>query len=267
MTLKPWREIAIPHDDVLKGTDNCHLARSLRALNPDATIIASASRPAEVAPADLEAQRHHPLIPLLLRRHRRPPVARQHPRRPQQPQRPRPRRPRHVAQRAVLSPSRTVPSPLHDRHTISPMREQSPQSLCTRTSGRRARTLLPTGSPSGCRRSSRHGSGPASCTSGAVLAAWISYSTPRRSKVDSRITWVGPTASTSVIASEPGSTRAQGFSAGLSQFVASYYERLDQFRQPYYTRTVEYQFESDGGMTITVEAVKRLLFERLSRKR
>ncbi len=37
-------------DDVLKGTDNCHLARSLRALNPDATIIASASRPAEVAP-------------------------------------------------------------------------------------------------------------------------------------------------------------------------------------------------------------------------
>ena len=37
-------------DDVLKGTDNCHLARSLRGLNPDATIIATASKPAEVVP-------------------------------------------------------------------------------------------------------------------------------------------------------------------------------------------------------------------------
>lgn len=36
-------------DDAMKGTDNAHLSRSLRAHNPDATIIATASRHSEVA--------------------------------------------------------------------------------------------------------------------------------------------------------------------------------------------------------------------------
>ena len=35
-------------DDVLKGTDNLHLVRNLRALNSHSTIIATASRPADV---------------------------------------------------------------------------------------------------------------------------------------------------------------------------------------------------------------------------
>ena len=35
-------------DDVLKGTDNCHIVRHLRALNRHSTIIATASKPADV---------------------------------------------------------------------------------------------------------------------------------------------------------------------------------------------------------------------------
>lgn len=49
--------------------------------------------------------------------------------------------------------------------------------------------------------------------------------------------------------------RSQGYSGAVSAFVARNYERLDQFRQPYYVRTVSYEWSDDDGLEITVEAV------------
>ena len=48
--------------------------------------------------------------------------------------------------------------------------------------------------------------------------------------------------------------RELGYSERLAGFVAESYDRLDQFRQPYYTTQVEYTWSSDDGMTIAIEA-------------
>jgi hypothetical protein len=45
-----------------------------------------------------------------------------------------------------------------------------------------------------------------------------------------------------------------GYSARLASFVAERFDRLDQFRQPYYTRLAEYRWSIDDGLAITVEA-------------
>lgn len=48
---------------------------------------------------------------------------------------------------------------------------------------------------------------------------------------------------------------ALGYSDRLSAFIADYFDRLEQFRQPYYLRTVTYDFSSDSGLVISGEAV------------
>lgn len=48
--------------------------------------------------------------------------------------------------------------------------------------------------------------------------------------------------------------RSLGYSEQVSEFVAANYDRIDQFRQPYYTREANYEM-SDDGLTISVEAV------------
>ena len=49
--------------------------------------------------------------------------------------------------------------------------------------------------------------------------------------------------------------RAMGYSENLSTFVAEFYDRLEQFRQPYYVRTVTYTWSADDGLEIEIEAV------------
>jgi hypothetical protein len=45
-----------------------------------------------------------------------------------------------------------------------------------------------------------------------------------------------------------------GYSQRLAGFVAERYDRLDQFRQPYYTTQAEYTWSVDDGMSISIEA-------------
>lgn len=47
---------------------------------------------------------------------------------------------------------------------------------------------------------------------------------------------------------------ALGYSPRLAAFVADRFDRLDQFRQPYYTTEVEYRWSIDDGLTIAIEA-------------
>lgn len=46
-----------------------------------------------------------------------------------------------------------------------------------------------------------------------------------------------------------------GYSPRLSAFIAAYFDRIDQFRQPYYTRLVELKWSTSDGLRVTVEAV------------
>jgi hypothetical protein len=48
--------------------------------------------------------------------------------------------------------------------------------------------------------------------------------------------------------------RELGYSSKLAAFVAERYERLDQFRQPYYTTQAEYSWSIDDGISISIEA-------------
>lgn len=47
---------------------------------------------------------------------------------------------------------------------------------------------------------------------------------------------------------------ALGYSQALSTFVATNYQRLDQFRQPYYMRQAEFSFDAESGIDIDIEA-------------
>lgn len=47
--------------------------------------------------------------------------------------------------------------------------------------------------------------------------------------------------------------RAQGYTSQVAQAVASNFLRLQQFQQPYYTKTVEYQWDSSSGLVISWE--------------
>jgi hypothetical protein len=47
---------------------------------------------------------------------------------------------------------------------------------------------------------------------------------------------------------------AVGYPPKIAAFVADYFERLDQFRQPYYLRSAEYRWSIDDGLTIAIEA-------------
>lgn len=49
--------------------------------------------------------------------------------------------------------------------------------------------------------------------------------------------------------------RGQGYSDELAQFLSDHYERLDQFRQPHYIRSVEYNWSNTDGISIAAEAV------------
>jgi hypothetical protein len=49
--------------------------------------------------------------------------------------------------------------------------------------------------------------------------------------------------------------RALGYSPKLSAFVANYFERIEQFRQAYYTRQADYKFSTTDGLRVAVEAV------------
>lgn len=48
---------------------------------------------------------------------------------------------------------------------------------------------------------------------------------------------------------------ALGYSPRLSAFIAAYFDRIDQFRQAYYTRLVELKWSTSDGLRVTVEAV------------
>jgi prophage tail gpP-like protein len=48
--------------------------------------------------------------------------------------------------------------------------------------------------------------------------------------------------------------RALNYSEQLSRFVADRYDRLDQFRQPYYLTEAEYSWSIDDGLQISIEA-------------
>jgi len=49
--------------------------------------------------------------------------------------------------------------------------------------------------------------------------------------------------------------RALGYGAALSSFVAEHFDRLEQFRQPYYVRTATYTYDANDGLEIEIEAV------------
>jgi hypothetical protein len=52
-----------------------------------------------------------------------------------------------------------------------------------------------------------------------------------------------------------GFLQSLGYKPALCYFVATNIDRLEQFRQPYYTRRVDYSFDQKDGMTIEIEAV------------
>lgn len=48
---------------------------------------------------------------------------------------------------------------------------------------------------------------------------------------------------------------SRGFSPELAEFAAAYFDRIDQYRQPHYTRSARLSYDVNSGMTIEVEAV------------
>ena len=48
---------------------------------------------------------------------------------------------------------------------------------------------------------------------------------------------------------------AQGFSEQVAVFVAAYFDRLEQFAQPYYTRSATFDYDAENGIDIAIEAV------------